>query len=135
MPFEITRSLATHQAEKLAEIEALRLVKNNQPILYGGMTIDADTVARENINGKIVEISAKIDLGITTAEMFWKDSTNTIHSWPTLAEYLVFLKGLAIAIAERNTLLYGISWTKKAAVLALTSLFDVTSYDVDKGWI
>ena len=134
MPFVISKSLSAHQADVIALIDDLRTTKNNSPIVYTGLTLDADPASRDNLNGKIVEISSKIALGITTAEMFWKDHNNVIHSWSTLPDYLAWLQGYAIAIAERNTNLYGVSWTKKADVMALTHVNDVVAYDIQAGW-
>ena len=134
MAFVITKPLLDHQLEVIKAIESLRVIKNNAPINLGDINWDADAISRENINGKIVEISSKIELGITTAETFWKDSSNTLHSWATLAEYLLWLKEMAIAIAERNTSLYAACWTKKSAVMALTTTTEVVTYDINSGW-
>lgn len=71
-------------------IEDLRRFKLNSPIIYLGIAYDADQIARENIQGKIIEIQSKQALGITTAELFWKDTSNVIHTWSTLADYLIF---------------------------------------------
>lgn len=115
-------------------IEDLRRFKLNSPIIYSGIAYDADQIARENIQGKIIEIQSKQALGITTAELFWKDTANVIHTWATLADYLIFLQNLAILIAERGTLLYATAWSKKAEVAALTTVTDVVTYDVNAGW-
>lgn len=115
-------------------IEDLRRFKLNSPVIYSGFFYDADQIARENIQGKIIEIQSKQALGITTAELFWKDSTNIIHTWSTLSDYLVFLQNLAILIAERGTQLYATAWSKKAEVEALTAITEVVTYDVNAGW-
>lgn len=134
MAFTITKPIAEHKAEVVKKIETLRETKTNSPITYLGLTWDADTISRENINGKIVEISSKQLLGITDTNLFWKDTANTIHTWSTMDEYLLWLRGLAIAIAERGTLLYATAWSKKAEAEALTTVTAVVTYDVNSGW-
>lgn len=115
-------------------IEDLRRFKLNSPVIYSGFFYDADQIARENIQGKIIEIQSKQALGITAAELFWKDTANVIHTWATLSDYLIFLQNLAILIAERGTLLYATAWSKKAEVEALTTVTEVVTYDVNSGW-
>jgi hypothetical protein len=134
MAFTITKPIAEHKAEVIAKINSLREVKSTQPITYLTITYDADQTAQNNIQGKILEIQSKIALALPMTELFWKDSSNTVHIWDTKENYLVFLQNLAILIAERNTNLYAISWTKKAEVEALTTVSDVVTYNINLGW-
>jgi hypothetical protein len=106
------------------------------PITYDNKTLDADTQAQSNINGKLQEIFAReaISSPLVSGEMFWKDTNNVIHSWSNQTDYKLWLQGLVIAISSRNTQLYSIAWTKKAEVEALTGIDDILAYDINSGW-
>lgn len=120
--------------EKTNAIDLTRSIKNLLPIIYQDTVWDANQIAQNNIQGKLVEISSKQILNIVDANLFWKDTANVIHTWSTMDEYLLWLRGLAIAIAERTTNLYTIAWTKKAEVEALLTVTDVVTYDTNIGF-
>lgn len=111
--------------QRAEQINTIRAQKEQLPISYDGKTLDADEQATKNINGKILELESKNALGITidTNTLFWRDSDNTTHVWTDAATYLAWLRGLAIAIAERTSMLYYIAWTKKA-----------DNSDIEAGW-
>lgn len=107
-----------------------------QPIAYDSKSLDADTQAQSNINGKLQEIFAReaIDSPLVSGEMFWKDADNVIHSWTNQTDYKLWLQGLVIAISSRNTALYATAWAKKAEVEALTDINSIINYNVNAGW-
>jgi hypothetical protein len=126
----------------LAKLEKLKLVNrvranlSLEPIPYDNKTLDADTQAQSNINGKLQEIFARgaKNTPLTSGEMFWKDADNVIHSWGSQENYKLWLQGLVIAISSRNTELYATAWTKKAEVEALTDINDILNYDTNSNW-
>jgi hypothetical protein len=103
---------------------------HNSTITYDSKLLDADPVARENINGKINQLKAEVDLSLSSSNLFWKDADNVVHSWSSAAVYLEWLQGLVIAIASRRTNLYAQVWQAKADVAALTDIADVLAFDV-----
>lgn len=109
---------------------------STQPILYDSKPVDADSKAISNINGKLRELEAKIALGLTidTGLLFWKDADNVIHTWDTVVDYINWLHGLVIAIAERTTMLYSVSWAKKLEIDSITDTNVLLSYDITTGW-
>jgi hypothetical protein len=119
---------------KTNALNNLRAYKNTQSITYLGIAFDADIISQTNISGKILEITTKQVLGIIDTNFFWKDTANVIHTWATMEEYLLWLRGLAIAIAERTTLLYAKAWAKKEEVQALATVNEVLSYEIDAAW-
>jgi hypothetical protein len=120
----------------LLEINKVRGRLSLKPIAYDNKTLDADTQAQSNINGKLQEIFAReaTNNPLTSSEMFWKDADNAIHSWNNQNDYKLWLQGLVIAISSRNTSLYATAWTKKAEVEALTDINDILNYDTNTGW-
>jgi hypothetical protein len=125
-------SLTAAKEEKKNKINAQRVLLETQPILYDSKLCDADTkTISVNLPGKLKELEARelLSLPIPTGSMFWKDAENNIHAWTDATTYKEWLSGLAIAISERTTTLYGIAWTKKAIVDAMTSLEDILNYD------
>lgn len=114
--------LATDRADK---INLIRAKKEQLPIEYDNKLLDADDAAIKNINGKILELESKQALGIVidTNTLFWRDANDTTHVWTDAMSYLNWLRGLAIAIAERTSLLYYIAWQKKS-----------DNADIEAGW-
>lgn len=120
--------ISAAQAEIIIEqINAKRAEKEFLPIGYDGKLLDADADAIKNINGQILRLESKIALGqtIDTTTLFWRDAENNTHAWTDVAEYLNWLRGLAIAIAERTSYLYYIAWQKK---------LDPLNADIEQGW-
>lgn len=131
-----TEQLNLVKLEKLKLLNRVRADLSLQPIPYDGKSLDADTQAQANINGKIQEIFAResANTPLSSGEMFWKDADNVIHSWITQNDYKFWLQGLVIAISSRNTSLYATAWSKKAEVEALTDINDIINYDINTGW-
>jgi len=120
--------IAAAQAEVVIEqINAKRAEKEFLPISYDGKLLDADADAIKNINGQILRLESKMALvqTIDTNTLFWRDAENSTHVWTDVTEYLNWLRGLAIAIAERTSYLYYIAWQKK---------LDPLSADLEAGW-
>lgn len=113
--------------KKVAQINDKRAEKEFLPISYDGKLLDADADAIKNINGQILRLESKIALGqvVDTNTLFWRDAENATHIWTDVTEYLNWLRGLAIAIAERTSYLYYIAWQKK---------LDPLNADLEQGW-
>lgn len=92
------------------------------PIGYDSKTLDADEVAQQNISGKITQLQNEIALAITSANLFWKDHDNIIHTWADVSTYLAWLQGLQVAIATRRTNLYQTLWQAKTQIDSLTTV-------------
>lgn len=107
------------------------------PIQVGEILLDGDATAQSNLQAKLTEMKARLDLGLATpVEMLvWRDYDNTMHTWDTLAEYYAWLAGYAVQLSTRGTLLYRQSWWHKDAIDALGSLEAVQAYDVGQGWM
>ena len=126
-------------------VDRIRENKEISTIPYDDKNLDADAEAIKNINGKLQELQAKeaLSLPIDVNSLFWRDADNIIHSWEDVAAYKTWLQGLIIAIAERTSNLYQISWTKKAEIDAILEnetlpneekLQNLLSYDINAGW-
>lgn len=123
-------ALDTAKNKVIKAIEQYADDLHNAPIAYDSKSLDADPVARENISGKVNQLKAEIDLSISSANLFWKDADNVVHSWTSATVYSEWLQGLVIAIASRRTNLYALVWQAKADVAALTDIADVLAFDV-----
>lgn len=124
------------QARK-QEVDQYLQARIQAPIQVGDILLDGDTVAQSNLQSKLTEMKARLDLGLpTSAELLvWRDHHNVTHSWETLTEYYTWLAGYAVLLSTRGTLLYRQSWLHKEAVAALDSLEAVQAYDVTAGWL
>lgn len=125
------RSFARHRVDRERE----RRIAS--PLAYDGKSLDADDTARTNLSNKITEMDKRIALGITTPPqlLVWRDANNTTWSWATPVDYVNWLGGFAVAMAERGTLNYMAAWQHKANIDALTTVEDVLAYDFSGGWV
>lgn len=107
------------------------------PIQVGDILLDGDEKAQGNLQSKLTEMKARLDLGLPTpVEMLvWRDHHNVTHSWETLTEYYTWLAGYAVLLSTRGTLLYRQSWLHKEAIETLDSLEAARAYDVTQGWL
>lgn len=121
--------------DKMLKVKEMMLSLKFAPISYDNKLLDADEAAILNINGKIQEISASEELNLPVSNLVWRDHNNAIHSWESVAAYKAWLQGLIVAISQRGTLLYGISWVKQAEISNLSSMEDLQNYDIDLGWL
>jgi hypothetical protein len=119
-------ALAAEKALKHAEINAERERRNNLVIAYSGSDFDADLPAQRNLQAWMINIAAGVDV---PDGFEWRDHYNVNH-----AANNAFVVGLGNAITMRGTLLYQVSWVKKAELEALTTIGAVESYDVAAGW-
>ena len=122
-------NISKAKAKKLQEVEQNRIALADAPILYQNVSIDANAVSRDNILGKYLEIQTAIALGLTPSPLIWKDSTNTFLSWADVPSYKLWLEGLVMAIANRNTRLYQRSWSAKETLLNLTEFTSIEAFD------
>lgn len=120
------RTLAWYKRAKAGEISMVREAKNYQPISYDGALFDADELGQRNIQAWVNTINAGTN---PPAGFVWRDFDNADH--PADAAFII---GLNNAIVDRGTNLYQVSWSKKAAVEALTTVQDVIDYDATSGW-
>jgi hypothetical protein len=119
------------------EINLSRNEKEHEPILYDNKLLDADKkTITVNLPGKLKELEIRelLEQPCPVEELVWKDANNIIHSWTDQNTYKAWLQGLALAIAQRTTQLYGISWVKKAEIEALVTMTELEDYDVNAGW-
>ncbi|MBE0438029.1 MAG: hypothetical protein IBX56_19800 [Methylomicrobium sp.] len=121
--------------DKIAKIKEKMLTLKFSPISYDDKLVDADETAILNINGKMQEIAASESLGLSMVNLVWRDHNNTTHSWESATAYKAWLQGLVVAISQRGTSLYGISWAKQAEINSLSSMEDLQNYDIDLGWL
>jgi hypothetical protein len=94
--------------------------------------LDSDKVSQENISGKIEQLKSEIEFGVIPDNLFWKDANNILHTWETHQEYLRWLQGLLIAISNRRTLLYQLSWQASSDIDSMESIEDVLNYDPEQ---
>jgi Domain of unknown function (DUF4376) len=119
--------LAAAKAAKLREIERERDRRITAVIAYAGANVDADERAQKNVSNKLAEIAQREALSqpMPTELLVWRDADNNMHAFATPGEYLAWLGGLAVAMAERGTLAYAWSWQAKAAAAAATTLAEL----------
>jgi hypothetical protein len=101
-------------------------------IVYDNKLLDSDKVSQENISGKIEQLKSEIEFGVIPDNLFWKDANNILHTWETHQEYLRWLQGLLIAISNRRTLLYQLSWQASSDIDSMESIEDVLNYDPEQ---
>ena len=131
-----TSRLADAIAARKTDVNAERDRRNYLPITVDGVTLDADLVAQRNLSDKKSEADERLRLGIAmpTDLLIWKDYHNELRTFSDLQAYADFISGFVIALAERGTRLYVVSWTHKDAIDALTNVEDVLAYDIDTLW-
>ena len=103
---------------------------HDQPVFYDFKWIDADAIARENIQFKINQIRTEIEKSIESTNLFWMDANNDLHHFMTAIEYQNWLQGLMLTIANRRTFLYQKSWLAKQKIDALTDVSDVVNFPI-----
>lgn len=128
--------LAAKARMKIAVERELR-ARIEAPIQVGDILLDGDATAQNNLQSKLTEMKARLDLGLATPVelLVWLDYDNGMHTWDTLAEYYAWLAGYAVLLSTRGTLLYRQSWLHKEAIDALGSLAEVHAYDITEGWL
>lgn len=117
------------RASKKAEIEKNMFAATLSPISYDNKLLDADALAVSRIHGKLAELSAAEALGATPSPMMWRDANNINHTWPTLADYKVWLQGLVLAISARATAVFITSTQLKDVLATITDFIDIETYD------
>lgn len=134
----LTISYTPHSQDVIgmkSRVKALITSKANElryvTIAYDGKNLDANEIAQTNISGKIAQLQNELALALPSNDLFWKDADNIVHTWTDPAVYLEWLQGLQVQIASRATSLYNTAWTGKAAVDALTTIDEVSNYDID----
>lgn len=115
---------------KYNEIEAKRLLSSTANITFKTLSLQADNIAKANIQGKILEIQSSIAIGRPVTNMVWRDANNIEKSWTVEAKYLLWLQELSADIAARDTQAYIDSWTAKSDIDALTVFADIEAYIV-----
>jgi hypothetical protein len=119
-------TLAQAKADKVEAINVERERRGVLPITFQSIEWDADELSQRNISAWMASIAAGV--AIPTG-FVWRAADNTNH-----AADADFVNGLGAAITLRGTVLYQVSWGKKAAVNALTTVDAVKAYDVTAGW-
>ncbi len=107
---------------------------HDEPIYYDLKWIDAHAIARENIQGKINQIRIEIEKSIESTNLFWMDANNELHVWTTANDYLNWLQGLTLSIANRRTYLYAKSWQAKQQIDALDNISDVVNFSLNQAF-
>jgi|GEM_PF-7122880 len=92
-------------------VKKLGIVASDEPILFEGKSIDADSVARENIRNTIDRLTFEAEQGINSGNLFWIDAYGNKIDWNDSAIYLAWLKRLHVAISNRKA---GLVLTYKA---------------------
>ena len=123
-------------AVRKSELVTERVRRNYLPITHDGVTLDADAIAQRNLSDKKQEAEERLRLGIDMPSdlLIWKDYDNVLHTFDTLQDYLDFISGFVIALAERGTRIYVAYWTHKENIDALITVEDVLAYDITAGW-
>lgn len=116
--------LATARAAALQRIEVGRVSRTVAVYDHGGVQVDADTQAQQNIRDKLDELAQlrKRDQVMPVDQMFWRDAGNELHFFEGLDAYEAWLGDLLIALVQRGTAAYVWAWTQKAALAAATDL-------------
>lgn len=116
------------------KIEELRAQKDNAVIVYDNKNVDADQTAKDAIITKIAELQARDAASQPEPAHIWRDADNVTHTFLTLIGYKLWLNRLMIAISTRSTGLRVVAWAHKDAILALTTVAAIESYDYTTGW-
>jgi len=110
------------QASKIAELAAAYANAIVQPVAYMGTTFQADLISQDTLNKTLAAITPG---GATPAGFYWVDAVNN-----QVAMTLAQLQGLAGAMMANGWAAFQNLQTKKASVLAATSVSAVNGV----GW-
>lgn len=110
----------------LSAIEKTRIAQTYAPIMYEDILLDGDLTAQTNIQAKLEEIRARIELNspMPAEQMVWRDTNNQLHTWTDQQAYYHWLLGYAIALSVRGTQCYQVAWALKERLHAYVQAQD-----------
>lgn len=110
-----------------ADVDVERDRRIAAEIEYRGRMLDADSQAQENIRNKLAELDARIELNLEapTDQLRWRDAANADVIFDTAADLRAWLLGLTVAISQRGTEIYILSWTVKARIRAAKTIQEI----------
>ncbi len=119
-------ALPFYQASTCDLVDAYR-----QQIQYGGYT-DSSSTEWDSAPDDIANLSGICTLiacGAVTTSQTWRDANNVNH---TLTPTQLVTLGAELAVFAATC--YGVAWTHKGNINALTDVASVQSYDYTTGW-
>ena len=136
--WEDGRSAEAVLEAKLKALDSKREELSSAPLLVGTILLDADEIALNNLKSKLEVVQQRVRLNLSTpSEYFiWRDANNVTHHWNSLQTYYDWLTQFAIALEERNTLLYVRCWQLKEALRTryTSRPTSVYQFNTDAGW-
>ena len=126
-------AVARLRAARKLEVSALTDAALDRPIAYGGALFDADSAARENVNGVLDRINRGD--GLPAGWVGWRSADNRmLWASATAEQVLVHLQALARLLEDRKQAILVVRWTHNDALDGMMAADEITAYDVTTGW-